>query len=407
MYEDNIKLPNESQDQPRTAGWTPFISAAERIGQLSSGFENAFVGLNAYNDNSRGALISIAIIMKTHLSSVSTPEELIRFNEILFNLKRISMDMSKALTNKIQGPNQPPELNASAFRDWAEAFLDHYNAVAYRAHLLYAITKDTDDSIVKALKSQQIWMKPYFKEAGLMISPQLWLQARMFANRALDNRDTILLISAERGSGKSVYALTLATVLSAMLNVPFDLQRQCIFQQKRDQVKEILTSLPNHSTLILDQAGAQLGSRTSMHGNQIQMLNEIDFARSKGRCLIINWHSNISLDKEIKNMATAIIEIPKRASAIFKSPNLNTRARGPTPGTAEERSQVITDVNSAHEISLIDQLTLFRIPYKDLETKNTEEAKALWTRYSILKEDAGKKKDDNSGRLLLDPSVLN
>ena len=386
-------------EHSRTSAYSNFILESTRVIQMKETYENQLLALNLESSNSRSNLVNLAKVMVSEIGSLANEQEQARFiNSIkTFEQQEKKMeeleDLFPSYSRFEAGPKLMLNAAYNSFKASTEVFLKNFIAVQDRAKLQFSTPQDKMGEMEKFLKVSEIAYKTdnstplCFPSAyGIAISPQMEFFCRGLYLRSKTNWDNVIVIEAKRGRGKSSLALTIATTLSTMLHTTFDIDSHILFTESKQYCTNLLGTLPKHSSIIFDQAGAQLGNRSSMEREQIDLTNMADLNRFHGLTQLFLWHDIASVDKDIRErVATHYLTIEKRGVANLKTFNLNPAQRGITH-TQKEKEKLVLTPDMAQEATELSATTIFQIPYLPLEKDNTQVAENLWDVYNQRKE---------------------
>ena len=145
-----------------------------------------------------------------------------------------------------------------------------------------------------------------------------------------DNYDWLHLSSGMERSGKSVFSLWLAKILSERSGLKFDWKGlSTVFFDEANLDKKLM-NVPNGSVVILDEAGENLFSRKSITSQQINLVQTLMAYGSKNIFLILNIPSWRFIDKFVRVSrikSLAIVKTQPRVVAEGEGQR-HTRGRG-------------------------------------------------------------------------------
>jgi hypothetical protein len=385
----------QQKEGGQKSGFGHHMLEAERVIQMKQLYEQKILTSDFSNFIARDEALSFAKIQASEIRSLASVEERLLMSQIIAQMERCS--------NNIQG-NQYVADHASigesekalmmagaisAFKTKLHEFLDCFIQVQDRANLQFIKLKEQGE-MAKYLSFNEVDIR-FINKEGIYISPQMEFFCRGLALRARHNQNNIIIISAKMGKGKSTFALSGATTLSAMLGVPFSIDTNIVLNESREQCERLIATLPHGSSLIFDQAGNQMGAASRMEDDQINLLNKVDLNRFHNLTLWVNWHAAKALDKDIRErVSTLEVAIDKVGGpAIIKGFNLNPLISGPVV-SQKDRKKVALTPDQAHTITEGDMLKLIEVPFFPMDKNCSPEALKLWEAYSYRKERSNK-----------------
>ncbi len=137
--------------------------------------------------------------------------------------------------------------------------------------------------------------------------------ARQIRKRLRNQKDAIIVITGERGSGKSMLSLQ----LGKDINPNFKIDEHVLFDPKLEQLHELVFKEKPQSVFVVDEAIRLAHSRQAMTARNIQIVEMVALIRYKTNCIIWNIPLFSSLDSALRNMTTFWVHVVARGRAVI------------------------------------------------------------------------------------------
>lgn len=138
---------------------------------------------------------------------------------------------------------------------------------------------------------------------------------KLYDRRVRHNSDLVVVVSDwhnRRGTGKTVASLKLAEA--------FDRTDEGITKEKvslsPQEIRESYAEQPRGSALVLDEAEAGIGNRSSMTNVNKTMRNIMSMGRIEEKYLVLNAPASSHIDKSVKELADVWILVQRKGRAL-------------------------------------------------------------------------------------------
>jgi len=216
---------------------------------------------------------------------------------------------------------------------------------------------------------------------GIPISPQMEFFSRVLYARGHSGRDNIVGVEGTEGEGKSTFDYALATTLSAMEGLPFDVNYNFIFNESREYVIKLVQTAVPHTTIVLDESGNQASAKSWWKDDQQAFMNLIRLIRFHHLNLLVTWPEINELDKVLRGARTKFkITIKKQPNALVRVYNLNPSETSKEFKPKALKGKIAATSGEAEQmIEAFDSLKLLKIPFYGVPHEP-------WTKYEMRKE---------------------
>lgn len=138
------------------------------------------------------------------------------------------------------------------------------------------------------------------------------------------NFDSVIIVDSGgvKGTGKSVFSMSLAKALCKLINYSFSLDL-IIFNPDEARIVELVKTLPDGAPIIIDEASKVFYKRDFQKDYQKNLIKFINVCRKFRKIIILNNPDFWDLDKDLRNLADFRAVIVKRGLVQIrgKSPN--------------------------------------------------------------------------------------
>lgn len=143
--------------------------------------------------------------------------------------------------------------------------------------------------------------------------------ARQIRKRLRNDKDAVVIVSGERGNGKSVLAMELAREI----NPNFDVSKHLLYDPDVKQLYDLVYNSPPYSVFVVDEAIRLAHSRTAMSLQNILLVELISLCRFKNHCIIFCLPLMGSIDSAVRSMCTFWLHVLRRGTAVIFKPDPN------------------------------------------------------------------------------------
>ena len=360
----------ETAQRQSRSSFTPFLSETSSLQENKNIYLDLLLEMDLTRSGDRDAVIRIARNMYDDIYlRIGNSEDWNKLNTIISNMRSISTNL---MVNR-------DTVSMANFEDEAHFFINKVTNVLQDAGLGLKLTEDASplDSLAKDMGADTFFKNQH----GMYINYNLDVMANFFVSRVHKELDNFWAVEGREGFGKSTLAMQLGATVAEKLGVPFNVERNVFFNEKKDFVYNTLRSVSKPEVFIFDEAVNQANKKQWWKTQQVELMNLFTLMRYKGTTVLFCIPSLTELDVVLREKRLhGVFSIPDRGKVVVKMPNLNAQGAA-YQMEAYSKNQIVTAPSDLTDfVNTFDKNRKLDFPFWGMP-----KGLKIWDQYSDMK----------------------